>query len=171
MDALFIAYGGLVMIPVFFELARHPGPACAGLRHCLRRSRAEWGLFAVPATLKLVQMDIVNAGLNASIWTISPSFGGWAPLFVGVAILHLTPILLGIGLLWKGGIPRWSAGLLIVGAILLAVGVGGGADIAPWQTGVAAPLSTLAFLVALAPIGLRYLGGAGQVNALEPAAA
>jgi hypothetical protein len=79
--------------------------------------------------------------------------------------------LCGVGFLWKGGIPRWAAGLLIVGAILFAIGVGGGADIAYWQTGVVYSLSTLAFLGALAPIGLRYLAGDSQVYELEMATA
>lgn len=165
-DAIFITYGGLVMIPVYFELARILGQrtpifgiigAVAGL--C-------WGLFAMPATLKLTQIDIINAGLNESIWTVSGSYAGWTPLFIGIALLHLTPLLFGIGFLWKGGIPRWAAGLLIVGGIFLAIGVGGGAEIVFWQTGIVYPLATLAFLAALAPIGLRYLGGDGQVYEL-----
>jgi hypothetical protein len=78
--------------------------------------------------------------------------------------------LFGIGLLWKGGIPRWAAGLPIAGAILFAIGVGGGAEIAFWQTGVVYPLSTLAFLAALAPVGLRYLAGGSQLYALGMAA-
>lgn len=53
-----------------------------------------------------------------------------------------------------------------MGAIFLVIGVGGGADIAWWQTSVVAPLSTLAFLAALAPIGLRYLTDGSQVYEL-----
>jgi hypothetical protein len=125
----------------------------------------------MPATLKLTQIDIINAGLNESIWTVLGSYAGWAPLFIGIALLHLTPLLFGIGFLWKGGIPRWAAGLLIVGGIFLAIGVGGGAEIVFWQTGIVYPLATLAFLAALAPIGLRYLAGDSQVYELGRATA
>ena len=166
-DAIFITYGGLVMIPVYFELARILGQRAPIVGIICAVAGLCWGLFAMPATLKLTQIDIINAGLNESIWTVSGSYAGWTPLFIGIALLHLTPLLFGIGFLWKGGIPRWAAGLLIVGGIFLAIGVGGGAEIVFWQTGIVYPLSTLAFLAALAPIGLRYLAGGSQVYELE----
>ena len=166
-DAIFITYGGLVMIPVYFELARILGQRAPIFGIICAVAGLSWGLFVIPSTLKLVQMDIINAGLNESIWAISASSAGWSPMFIGVALLHLTPILFGIGFLWKGGIPRWAAGLLIVGAIFLVIGTGGGADIAWWQTSIFAPLSTLAFLAALAPIGVRYLAGGSQVYEFE----
>lgn len=170
-DAIFITYGGLVMIPVYFELARILGQRAPIFGIICAVAGLCWGLFAMPATLKLTQIDIINAGLNESIWTVSGSYAGWTPLFIGIALLHLTPLLFGIGFLWKGGIPRWAAGLLIVGGIFLAIGVGGGAEIVFWQTGIVYPLSTLAFLAALAPIGLRYLGGDSQVYELGRATA
>ena len=170
-DGIFIAYGGLIMVPVFLELARILGQRAPIFGIICAAAGLSWGLFVLPATLKLVQMDIINAGLNESIWTVSTSFAGWTPMFIGIALLHLTPLLFGVGFLWKGGIPRWAAGLLILGAIFLVIGVGGGADIAWWQTGIFSPLATLAFLAALAPIGLRYLGGGSQVDALEMATA
>src|SRR5262249_25693494 len=110
-------------------------------------------------------------GLNQSIWAVAMSHPAWAPIAPAVLIGHVAPLVLGIGLLWKGGIPRWTAGLLIAGAILFAIGVGGGAEIAFWQTGIVYPLATLAFLAALAPIGLRYLAGDSQVNELGMATA
>jgi hypothetical protein len=170
-DAIFITYGGLVMIPVYFELARILGQRAPIVGIICAVAGLCWGLFAMPATLKLTQIDIINAGLNESIWTVLGSYAGWAPLFIGIALLHLTPLLFGIGFLWKGGIPRWAAGLLIVGGIFLAIGVGGGAEIVFWQTGIVYPLATLAFLAALAPIGLRYLAGDSQVYELGRATA
>jgi hypothetical protein len=170
-DAIFITYSGLVMIPVYFELARILGQRTPIFGMICAVAGLSWGLFGVPATLKLIQIDIINAGLNESVWAISPSYGGWTPIFVGVALLHLTPLLFGIGFLWTGGIPRWAAGLLIAGAIFLVIGVGGGEDIAWWQTSIFAPLSTLAFLVALAPIGLRYLAGDSEAYEFDMATA
>lgn len=123
-----------------------------------------WGLFAIPASDKLLQMDLINAGLNESVWSVSGNHPGWIPLIIWMMLGMLTPLLLGIGFLWKGGIPRWAAGLLILAAIFLTIGVGGGADIAWWQTGVFYPLACLFYLAALAPIGLRYLAGDSRVS-------
>ncbi|MEZ4610517.1 MAG: hypothetical protein R2838_09790 [Caldilineaceae bacterium] len=78
---------------------------------------------------------------------------------------------LGTGLLWKGWHPRWAAVLMIAGSALAFVGVAGGAEIAAWQTKVLAPLATVAYLAALAPIGLGYLAGDGQIDEPEPATA
>jgi hypothetical protein len=163
-DAIFFAYGVMLMIPVFLELARILGQRAPIFGLICAIGGLCWTLFVTASALKLVQMDIINAGLNESIWAIAASYGGWTPVFIGIGLAHLTPLLFGIGFLWKGGIPRWAAGLLILGAIFLAIGVGGGADIAWWQTGIFAPLASLAFLAALAPIGLRYLAGERQVR-------
>ena len=170
-DAVLFGYGAMLMIPVFLELA-HPGPARPSLRLICAVAGLFWAFFEIPVTLKLVQMDIIDAGLNQSIWAIAGVHPAWLPIFpIVVLIGHIAPLLLGIGLLWKGGIPRWAAGLLIVGAILLVIGVGGGAEIAFWQTGIVYPLATVAFLAALAPIGLRYLAGGSQVYELGRATA
>lgn len=168
-DAIFLGYGVMLMIPVFLELARILGQRAPVFGVICAIAGLGWVLFEIPVALKLTQMDIINAGLNESIWAISLSSASWTPLFMGLLLGHLAPLLFGIGFLWKGGIPRWAAGLLIVGAILFVIGVGGEAEIAFWQTGIVYPLSTLAFLVALAPIGLRYLAGDSQVYELEMA--
>lgn len=90
-DAIFVAYGGLVMIPVYFELARILGQRAPVFGIICAVAGLSWGLIGIPATLKLLQLDLINAGLNESVWAISPSYGGWTPIFVGVGLLHLTP--------------------------------------------------------------------------------
>ena len=171
-DVVLFGYGAMLMIPVFLELARILGQRAPVFGLICAVAGLFWAFFEIPVTLKLVQMDIIDAGLNQSIWAIAGVHPAWLPIFpIVVLIGHIAPLLLGIGLLWKGGIPRWAAGLLIVGAILLVIGVGGGAEIAFWQTGIVYPLATVAFLAALAPIGLRYLAGGSQVYELGRATA
>ena len=70
-----------------------------------------------------------------------------------------TSTFLGIGFLWKGGIGRASAALLLVAPVLLVIGQGGDDTIAWWQVNLFYPLACLAYLAALAPLGLRMLDG------------
>lgn len=168
-DGIFMAYGMLIMVPVLLELARILGQRAPIFGIICAIAGLGWGMAVIPASDRLLQMDLINAGLNESVWSVSGNHPGWLPLIIWMLLGMLTWLLLGIGFLWKGGIPRWAAGLLIVGTIFLVIGVGGGADIAWWQTGVFYPLACLAYLVALAPIGLRYLGGDSQAYELEMA--
>ncbi len=166
-DGLVSAYGFLLMIPVSFELARILGQRSPVFGLICAILGLGWGMSVVAAVFKIVQMGIINAGLNESIWTVVESMPGALLVMLPSLLGMLGLLLLGVGLFWKGGIPRWAAGLLIVGTVFLAIGVGGGADIASWQTKVFTPLATVAFLMALAPIGLRYLGGGHPSNAVE----
>lgn len=166
-DGIFQAYGFLIMVPVMLELARILGQRAPFFGIICAIAGLGWGTFIIPAADRLLQMDLISAGLNESIWSVSGNHPGWMPLIIWMMLGMLTPILLGIGFLWKGGIARWAAGLLILATIFLAVGVGGGADIAWWQTSVLYPLACLMYLAALAPIGLRYLAGDSQAYELE----
>lgn len=162
-DGIFQAYGFVIMIPVLFELARILGQRAPIFGIICAIAGLGWGIFTIPASDRLLQMDLISAGLNESVWNVSGNHPGWTPLIIWMLLGMLTPLLLGIGFLWKGGIPRRAAGLLILATIFFAIGVGGGAEIAFWQTGIMYPLACLMYLVALAPIGLRYLAGGGQV--------
>ena len=112
-------------------------------------------------------MDIINAGLNESIWNVTPVHSGWTPFLIWMMLGMLTSLLLGAGLLWKGGIPRWSAVLLILAPIFFVLGQGAGEDIAWWQVNIFYPLACLTWLAAMAPLGLRYLGGSEPIYAGE----
>ncbi len=170
-DGIFQALGLLIMVPILFELARILGQRAPIFGIICAITGLGWGISVIPASDRLLQMDLISAGLNESVWAVSGNHPGWIPIILWMLLGMLTWILLGIGFLWKGGLPRWAAGLLIVATIFFAVGVGGGADIAFWQTGIMYPLACLMYLAALAPIGLRYLGGDSQVYELDMATA
>lgn len=170
-DGVFAAYGFLLMIPVTFELARILGQRAPVFGLICAILGLGWGMSTVAAALKIVQMGIVNAGLNESIWTVMETAPGSLLLMLPSLLAFVGFLALGTGLLWKGGIPRWAAVLMIAGSVLAFVGVAGGAEIAAWQTKVLTPLATIAYLAALAPIGLRYLAGDGRIDEPEPAMA
>lgn len=170
-DGIFAAYGFLLMIPVTFELARILGQRAPVFGLICAILGLGWGMSTVAAALKIVQMGIVNAGLNESIWSVMETAPGGLLLMLPSLLAFVGFLALGVGLLWKGGIARWAALLMIIGSVLFFLGVAGGAEIAAWQTKVLTPLATLAYLAALAPIGLRYLAGDSTVYELEAAAA
>jgi len=170
-DGIFMAFGFLIMVPVLLELARILGQRAPIFGIICAIVGLGWGLSVIPASDRLLQMDLINAGLNESVWSISGNHPGWMPIILWMLLGMLTWLLLGIGFLWKGGIPRWAAGLLILATIFFAIGIGGGAEIAFWQTGIMYPLGCLMYLVALAPIGLRYLAGDSQAYEFEMATA
>ena len=157
-EGIFYAFGFMLMIPISFELARLLGQRAPVLGIICAVTALGWGMSIVAATAKGIQMDLINVGLNESVWNVLGSTPATAPVFLGSMIGILSAFLLGIGFLWKGGVSRSTALLFTLGTILFFVGIAGGAEIAWWQTNVAAPLAALCWLVALAPIGLRYFG-------------
>lgn len=166
-DGTFMAFGFLLMIPVAWELSRILGQRAPIFGLICAILGLGWGMSIVAAAARNFQMGMINAGLNEPIWTVMDSAPGMLFLMLPSLLSIIGFLLLGVGLLWKGGIPRWAAGLLIIGSVSFFVGVAGGAEIAAWQTKVLTPLAHIAFLVALAPIGLRYLAGDSQAYELE----
>lgn len=169
-DGILGAYGFLFMIPICFELARILGQRAPFFGIICAVAGLGWGLTTIPAAARLIQMDIINAGLNESIWNVMGTSPGWTPLFIGSLMGMLALLLLGAGFLRKGGLPRRAAGLLILATIFFAIGIGGGADITWWQRSIFYPLACVAYLAALAPIGWRYLAGGSQVYESKMAA-
>lgn len=166
-DGILSAYAFLIMIPVSFELARILGQRAPVFGLICAIMGLGWGMSTVAAALKIVQMGIINAGLKESIWSVMDASPGILFIMPPSLLAIVGFLLLGVGLLWKGGIPRWAAVLMIVGSVFYFVGVAGGAEIAAWQTKVLTPLATVAYLAALAPIGLRYLASDSQAYDLE----
>ncbi|MFQ5400657.1 MAG: hypothetical protein ACE5E7_13805 [Anaerolineae bacterium] len=165
------AFGFLFMIPVCFELGRILGQRAPLLGLICAAAGLGWGLNTIPAAARLMQMDIINAGLNESIWNVMGSSPGWTPILIGSLAGILAFLLLGVGFLLKGGLSRRTGGLLILAAVFFAIGIGGGADITWWQRSIFYPLACLAWLAALAPIGVRYLAGGSEVFESKMAAA
>jgi hypothetical protein len=157
-------------VPIFFELARVLGGRSPKLGITCAVTGLGIGLAVVPATDRIMQVEIINAGLNESIWNLS-THPGWTPIVLWLFLGMFTSILLGAGFLWRGGIPRWAAALLILAPIFLVIGQGGGEDIAWWRVSIFYPLACLTWLAALAPIGLRYLSGDRRVLEAQRAAA
>jgi len=169
-DGVLSAYGFLLMIPIGFELARRLGQRAPFFGIVCAILGLGAGMSIVASAAKIIQMGIIDAGLNESIWNVMthPSFA----LVMLPSILSLLNIsLLGVGFLWKGGLSRLASGMLILSGIFYFAGVAGGAEIATLQTHVLTPLATLLYFLALAPLGLRYLAGEIPENELEMATA
>jgi hypothetical protein len=166
----FAAYSFLLMIPVVLELSRILGQRAPIFGLICAILGLGWGMSIVPAAARNIQAGMLNAGLNESIWTILEGMPGVLYIILPSLLSIVGLLLLGAGLLWKGGIPRWSAGLLVVGAILFFVGVNLGMESEATEA-ILTLIANIAFLIALAPIGLRYLAGDSQAYELGMTAA
>ncbi len=166
-EGIFMGFGILIMVPCYFELARVLGQRAPifGIICAITGLGFAGGL--IPATARIMQVELINAGLNESIWSVGFNHPGWVPFFIWMFLGMFTSLFLGIGLLWKGGISRWSAVLLILAPIFFVLGQGAGEDIAWWQVYIFYPLACVTWLAAMAPLGLRYLGGDSQVYEFE----
>lgn len=164
----FLAYGCLIMIPVVLELSRILGQRAPIFGLICAILGLGWGMSIVPAAARNIQAGMINAGIDESIWTILEGMPGVLFIILPSLLSFVGLLLLGVGLLWKGGIPRWSAGLLVVGAIVFFAGVNLGMESEATEA-ILSLVANVAFLIALAPIGLRYLAGDSQVYELEMA--
>lgn len=167
-DGIFMAYGFLIMIPVVLELSRILGQRAPIFGAICAILGLGWGISIIPAATRTMQAGMINAGMDESISTILEAMPGLLALMLPSLLSIVGFLLLGGGLLWKGGIPRWAAGLLVAGSIFFFGGVLGGTESIEKILTI---LSHVFFLVALAPIGLRYLAGDSQAYELEMATA
>jgi hypothetical protein len=168
-EGILIAYGSLLFVPIYFGLARILGQRSPAFGIICAVTGMGMAMGIVPGTARILQVDIIQAGLNESIWNVLGNHPGWAPIFIYLMLGMFTSLFLGAGLLWKGGIPRWSALLLILAPVFFVLGQGAGEDIAWWQVNIFYPLACLTWLVALTPVGVRYLAGNDRIGELEVA--
>lgn len=168
-EGIFLGFGILIFVPIYFELARILGQRAPVFGIICAITGLGFAVGLIPSSHRIMQVELINAGLNVSIWNVSSNHSGWIPFVIWMMLGMFTSIFLGVGLVWKGGIPRWTAMLLILAPIFFVLGQGAGEDIAWWQVGIFYPLACLTWLTALAPLGLRYL--ASDSRAYEMATA
>ncbi|MCA9874652.1 MAG: hypothetical protein KC441_13375 [Anaerolineales bacterium] len=154
-EGIIMSYAVILFIPIYLELARllgqrYPryGLICAVL-----------GLFGMAtavlaATARIWQLTFLRAGVNESVWDLIETTPEMMPIALLAPFGPLTTLLLGIGLLRVPTFPRWSALLLIVGGISFVLAQAAGIAIAFFY-----PLATIAWFVALAPLGWRIWAG------------
>lgn len=141
----------LIFVPIYLHLARIMGERAPRLGLICTIT----GLGIVPASIRITQAGLDQLGVDVAVFSLQSP--GQAVLVFWMGFGMVTTILLGIGFLVKGGLPRWTAVLLILAPIVFIVGQGGDESIAAWQINVMYPLSCLLYLAAFAPIGWRYL--------------
>lgn len=164
-EGILMGYALIVFIPIYLDLARLVGQRfpryglfCAVL-----------GLFSMAAgvlaaTARIWQLTFIRAGVNESVWDLLGATPEIMPIALLAPLGPLTSLLLGIGLLRVPTFPRRSAALLIVGGISFPLAQAVGLAIRFFY-----PLATIAWFVALAPLGWRYL--TDRVANFEAAAA
>ena len=158
-EGIFMAFGMMLMPPVNLELARILGQRAPRLGIYCAATVLGLSFGIIPASHRLLQASLVNAGINESVWQVSSQHMGSAPLLIFMFLGFLTVIILGIGLWRQGALPARSALLLAITPILFIIGQGGDDTIAWWQVNIFYPLACITWLIALAPIGWGYLRG------------
>ena len=162
--SVFNSWGYLLMIPVVLTLARILGRRAPILGLICAILGMGWGMSIVPASAGSLQTGVDASDFSGNIHTIMDASEG-IMFFLLPSFLSVNGfILLGIGLLWKGGIPRWAAALLIVGTVLFIVGISLDPETEMWQASLPGYIS---YLIALAPLGFQRLVGTNEVEVRE----
>jgi hypothetical protein len=145
----------LIFVPIYLHLARVLGQRAPRLGLVCTITGLGIGLGIVPASVRIMQAGLDQLGVDVAVFSLQSP--GQMVLVLWMGFGMLTTILLGIGFLVYGGLPRWTAVLLILAPIVFVMGQGGDESIAAWQINIMYPLSCLLYLAAFAPIGWRYL--------------
>lgn len=145
----------LIFVPIYLHLARVMGQRAPRLGLVCTVTGLGIGLGMLPASHRIMQAGLDQLGMDVAVFSLQPPGQMVLVLWMGFGLL--TTILLGIGFLVYGGLPRWTAVLLILAPIVFVMGQGGDESIAAWQINIMYPLACVLYLAAFAPIGWRYL--------------
>lgn len=145
----------LIFVPIYLHLARIMGQRAPRLGLVCTITGLGIGLGMVPASVRIMQAGLDQLGVDVAVFSLQSP--GQMVLVLWMALGLFTTIFLGVGFLVKGGLPRWTAVLLILAPIVFMMGQGGDESIAAWQINIMYPLACLLYFAAFAPIGWRYL--------------
>jgi hypothetical protein len=164
-EGVFMTIAMLVMVPVYLHLAATMGKRAPILGLLCTVTGLGIGFGMLPSNARITQAGLDQAGVDVAIFGLQSP--GMMPLVLWMGLGLLTTIVLGIGFLFKGGLPRWTAVLLILAPIIFVTGQGGDEAIAWWQVNIMYPLGCVAYFAALAPIGWRMLTNDGSARSVE----
>jgi hypothetical protein len=159
----------LIFVPIYLHLARVLGQRAPRLGLVCTITGLGIGLGIVPASHRIMQAGLDQLGVDVAVFSLQSPGQMVLVLWMGFGLL--TTILLGIGFLVKGGLPRWTAVLLILAPIVFVMGQGGDESIAWWQVNIMYPLGCVTYFAALAPIGWRMLAGDAPYRSADAIAA
>ena len=164
-------YGAIFFILVYLELARLLGQKSPYLGIVCTLTGLLGAACGTMAMGDRVQRGVlVAAGVDEVLYQTIQSTETPALLAIGLICLFfpITSILLGTGFLRTKTIPVWTAGALILAGICFA---GGQVTETEFGLTVLYPLSGVLWLVALAPLGMRYLAGSSWSHEQETVSA
>jgi hypothetical protein len=168
-EGVFMAPAFLIFVPLYLHLAALMGERAPVFGLICTITGLGIGFGVLPANARITQAGLDQIGVDVAIFSLQGP--GLMVLVIWMFLGMLTTILLGIGFLIKGGLPRWTAVLLILAPIFLVLGQGDDESIAWWQVRIMYPLACVTYFAALAPIGWRMLAGAASARSVEAAAA
>ena len=168
-EGVFMTLAMLIFVPLYLHLAALMGERAPVFGLICTITGLGIGLGMAPSSARITQAGLDKIGVDVGLFSLQPP--GQMILVVWMGLGLLTTILLGIGFLIKGGLPRWTAVLLILAPIVFIVGQGGDESIAWWQVNIMYPVGCVLYLAALAPIGWRMLAGDASDRPAEAVAA
>jgi hypothetical protein len=168
-EGVFMVLAFLFFVPLYLHLAALMGERAPVFGLICTITGLGIGLGMVPSSIRITQAGLDQVGVDVGLFGLQPP--GQLVLVLWMGLGFLTTILLGIGFLIKGGLPRWTAVLLILAPIVFILGQGGDESIAWWQVNIMYPLACVIYFAALAPIGWRMLAGAASDRSAEAVAA
>lgn len=168
-EGVFMVLAFLLFVPLYLHLAALMGERAPVFGLICTITGLGIGLSIVPSSIRIIQAGLDQIGVDVALFSLQPP--GQLVLVPWMGLGLLTTILLGIGFLIKGGVPRWTAVLLILAPIIFIMGQGGDESIAWWQVNIMYPLACVTYFAALAPIGWRMLAGAAPVHSARAVAA